>query len=110
MYRPRTGPYTPQAEDGRNLPKAIAVLVYCVFPAAMSTDRTAESSKPPVSVARRRPSGTWYVEVTWQNGRREEIGNYSTAVEAEEFIKAQLESWREGQRRFTQKSARENKP
>lgn len=75
----------------------------------MNTDQATEPSKPPVSMARRRPDGFWYVEVTWQNGRREEIGNYGTAAEAEEFIMAQLEVWREGERLFIQKSARKNK-
>jgi hypothetical protein len=48
---------------------------------------------PPVSQARRRADGSWYVEVIWHNGRREQIGPYKTAQEANEFIKIQLQTW-----------------
>jgi hypothetical protein len=54
--------------------------------------------KPPVSHARRRPDGSWFVETTWQNGRREKFWQYKSAVEAEAFIKDQLQAWHDGQR------------
>jgi hypothetical protein len=47
---------------------------------------------PPVSHARRRIDGSWYVDVTWHNGRRQQIGHFNTALEADEFIKIQLEA------------------
>ena len=56
-------------------------------------------STPPVSRARRRADGSWYVEVLWHNGRREQTGHFKTALEAEQFIKIQLEAWHEGQQK-----------
>jgi hypothetical protein len=38
--------------------------------------------------------------VIWHNGRREQIGDFKTALEAEEFIKIQLQAWHEGQKVF----------
>ena len=54
-----------------------------------------DAGKPPVSHARRRLDGSWYVDVLWHNGRREEMGHFKTAPEAEEFIKMQLQVWYE---------------
>jgi hypothetical protein len=64
----------------------------------ISNDATMTSNdagKPPVSHARRRDDGSWYVDVLWHNGRREKIGHFKTASEAEEFIKTQLQAWHE---------------
>jgi hypothetical protein len=54
-----------------------------------------DAGSPPVSNARRRPDESWYVDVLWHNGRREQIGNYKTALEAQDFIKLQLQAWHE---------------
>jgi len=54
-----------------------------------------DAGKLPVSHARRQPDGSWHVDVLWHNGRREQLGNFKTAPEAEEFIKTQLEAWHE---------------
>jgi hypothetical protein len=64
----------------------------------MERDEAHIPSKPPISHARRRPDGSWYVEVTWQNGRREQLGRYELASEAESYIKDQLQAWHDGQR------------
>jgi hypothetical protein len=58
--------------------------------------KSRKSARPPTSYARHRADGTWCVSVTWQNGRREEIGRYKSAAEAEEFIKQQLQAWHDG--------------
>jgi hypothetical protein len=58
----------------------------------------ATDGTPPVSHARRRTDGSWYVDVTWHNGRRQQIGHFKTALQADEFIKIQLEAWHEGQK------------
>jgi hypothetical protein len=55
-------------------------------------------SKPPESYPRRRVDGSWYVVVTWQNGRRERIGDFKTVADADEYIRLQLEAWLEGQK------------
>jgi hypothetical protein len=61
---------------------------------------------PPVSHARRRIDGSWYVDVTWHNGRCQQIGHFKTALEADEFIKIQLEAWHDGQKAHGNRSAR----
>ena len=66
---------------------------------AVDTTPAHITPKPPVSLARRRPDGSWYVDTTWQNGRREQLGRYESAVEAESYIKDQLQAWHDGQRR-----------
>jgi hypothetical protein len=53
---------------------------------------------PPVSHGRRRADGSWYVDVIWHNGRRQQIGHFKTAIEADERIKILLEAWHEGQK------------
>jgi hypothetical protein len=60
-------------------------------------------SKPPVSYARQRPDGSWFVAVTWQSGRREQIGSYKSFSEAETFITEQLQAWHDGQRALTER-------
>jgi len=40
------------------------------------------------------------VAVTWGNGRQERLGPYTTNAAAQERIKAQLDAWHEGQKRF----------
>ena len=52
---------------------------------------------PPISYARQRTDGSWYVSVTWENGRREQIGRFKTEAEAEAAISRQLDAWHEGQ-------------
>ena len=64
----------------------------------METAKAHITPKPPVSHARQRADGRWYVSVTWQNGRREEIGQYKSAGEAESYIRDQLQAWHDGQR------------
>ena len=65
----------------------------------MTTSKISEAAgRPPVSQARRRADGTWYVEVLWHNGRRQQMGNYKTALDAEDFIKIQLQAWHDGQK------------
>jgi hypothetical protein len=59
----------------------------------MST--TNDVGKPPVSKAVRLPDGSWRVDVLWHNGRNEQLGHFKTALEAEEFIKIQLQAWHE---------------
>jgi hypothetical protein len=56
---------------------------------------TNDAGKPPVSHARRRDDGSWYVDVLWHNGRSEQVGHFKTSPEAEEFIKIQLQAWHE---------------
>jgi hypothetical protein len=51
-----------------------------------------------VSYARRRIDGSWYVDVTWHNGRRQQMGHFNSALEADEFIKIQLEAWHDGRK------------
>ncbi|MGA8198151.1 MAG: hypothetical protein WB902_32865, partial [Acetobacteraceae bacterium] len=41
---------------------------------------------------------TWYLDVLWHNGRRQQMGNYKTALDAEDFIKIQLQAWHDGQK------------
>jgi hypothetical protein len=60
--------------------------------------------KPPISYARRRPDGSWFVAVTWQNGRQEDTGRFPSAGAAEEFIKQQLQAWHDGQRALNLKA------
>ena len=54
-------------------------------------------ARPPTAYARRRLDGSWYADVTWQNGRREHTGNYKSATEAEDDIRQMLEAWHDGQ-------------
>jgi hypothetical protein len=54
-----------------------------------------DAGKPPVSKASKRPDGSWYADVLWHNGRREQIGHFKTALEVEDFIKSQLQAWHE---------------
>jgi hypothetical protein len=67
----------------------------------MVDTKTWTEIKPPVSHARRRTDGSWYADVLWHNGRREQIGDFQTALEANEFIKIQLQAWHEGQKKFS---------
>ena len=60
-------------------------------------------TSPPISYARKSADGFWYVAVTWSNGRRERLGPYKTEAVAQEFIKAQLDAWHEGQKLFGNK-------
>jgi hypothetical protein len=55
---------------------------------------------------RRRPNGSWYVEITWPNGRKESLGNFHTSADAEDVIKSQLQAWRDGRERFQGKPIR----
>ena len=63
-------------------------------------DIKSERVLPPISEARRNADGSWYVAVTWGNGRQERLGPYKTNAAAQERIKAQLDAWHEGQKRF----------
>ena len=54
-----------------------------------------DAGKPPVSHARKRLDGSWYADVLWHNGRRDQIGHFKTSPEAEEFIKIQVQAWHE---------------
>ena len=54
---------------------------------------------PPTS-SRKDDDGFWYVAVTWDNGRKERLGPYKSEAAAQEFIKAQLAAWHEGQKLF----------
>jgi hypothetical protein len=56
----------------------------------------ADAPKPPASYARQRPDGSWFVAVTWQNGRQEQMGKFKTSTEAEDFIELQLLAWHDG--------------
>ena len=55
---------------------------------------------PPISRAQKNADGFWYVNVTWGNGREERLGPYKTEAVAQELIKAQLDAWHEGKKRF----------
>ena len=59
-----------------------------------------ERVSPPVAHARRNADGFWYVAVTWDNGRKEQLGPYKTEAVAQELIKAQLGAWHEGKKLF----------
>jgi hypothetical protein len=59
-----------------------------------------ERLSPPVSHVRKNVDGSWYVAVTWGNGRKEQQGPFKTEALAEEYIKAQLTAWHEGQKLF----------
>ena len=63
-------------------------------------DIKTERISPPISYARNNADGSWYVAVTWGNGRQERLGPYKTEAVAEERIKAQLEAWHEGKNLF----------
>jgi hypothetical protein len=54
---------------------------------------------PPTLIARRKPEGSWHIEVTWPNGKKETVGDYPTAAEAEVEIKVRLEAWDDGWRK-----------
>jgi hypothetical protein len=56
--------------------------------------------KPPKFVARRKLDASWFIEVTWPNGRLEEIGGFSSAAEAEVEIKVRLEAFHDGEKRY----------
>lgn len=62
----------------------------------MTSKISETAGRPPVSHARRRADRTWYVEVLWHNGRRQQMGSYKTALDAEDFIKIQLQAWHDG--------------
>jgi hypothetical protein len=68
-------------------------------------DIKTERVSPPISYARKNADGSWYVAVTWGNGRQQRLGPYKTEAVAQERIKAQLEAWHEGQKLLL-KSAR----
>jgi hypothetical protein len=55
---------------------------------------------PPIFLARRKSEGSWYIEITWPNGKTEEAGNFPTAAEAGLEIKIRLEAWQEGTKRY----------
>ena len=61
------------------------------------------SAEPPVAHARRHADGSWYVAVTWQNGRREQTGRFKLATEAENYIAEMLQAWHDGHRAFALK-------
>jgi hypothetical protein len=63
-------------------------------------DNKRERVSPPISCARKSADGVWYVAVTWDNGRKEQLGPYKTEAIAQELIKAQLAAWHEGQKLF----------
>ena len=63
----------------------------------MDGQKSPEQDSPPTLNARKF-NGSWYVAVTWGNGRHERLGPYKTEAVAEERIKAQLEAWHEGQK------------
>jgi hypothetical protein len=63
-------------------------------------DNKTERVSPPISYARKNADGSWYVAVTWGNGRKEQLGPFKTEAAAEEHIKAQLAAWHEGQKLF----------
>jgi hypothetical protein len=62
--------------------------------------RTEEISPPTLNARRKNTDGSWYVAVTWGNGRQERLGPYKTEAVAQELIKAQLAAWHEGQKLF----------
>jgi hypothetical protein len=76
----------------------VAIKQAMVFLTAMDT-RT-ERVSPPISYARKNADGFWYVDVKLGNGRKERLGPYKTETVAQEFIKAQLAAWHEGQKLF----------
>jgi hypothetical protein len=55
---------------------------------------------PPKFVARRKLDGSWFIEVTWPNGRREEVPGFSNAAEADIEIKIRLDAFHEGTKRY----------
>jgi len=55
---------------------------------------------PPLMFARRKPTGEWYIEINWPNGRREEAGNFASAAFAEKEIAERMQAWHEGQARY----------
>jgi hypothetical protein len=63
-------------------------------------DTITERVSPPIANARKNADGSWYVAVTWGNGRKEQLGPYKTEAVAQELIKAQLAAWNEGQKLF----------
>jgi hypothetical protein len=63
-------------------------------------DNKTEGVSPPISYARKNADGSWYVAVTWGNGRQERLGPYKTEAVAQEFVKVQLAAWHEGQKLF----------
>ena len=63
-------------------------------------DSKTERVSPPVAHARKDADGSWYVAVTWGNGRQERLGPYKTEAAAQEQIKMQLDAWHEGQNLF----------
>jgi hypothetical protein len=63
-------------------------------------DAGTERVSPPASYAQKSDDGFWYVAVTWDNGRKERLGPYKSEAAAQEFIKAQLAAWHEGQKLF----------
>jgi hypothetical protein len=58
------------------------------------------TERPPISHVRKNVDGSWYVAVTWGNGRKEQLGPFRTEALAEDHIKAQLAAWREDQKLF----------
>ena len=76
----------------------MAIKQVTVFLTVMDT-RT-ERVSPPIAYARKNADGFWYVAITWGNGRKEQLGPYKTEAVAQEFIKAQLAAWHEGQKLF----------
>jgi hypothetical protein len=54
---------------------------------------------PPKFVARRRLDASWYIEITWPNGRLEEVGGFLSAAAAEAEIKGRLEAFLDGEKR-----------
>jgi len=63
-------------------------------------DNGTERVSPPVAQVRKNADGSWYVAVTWGNGRKEQLGPYKTEAVAQELIKAQLAAWHEGKKLF----------
>ena len=57
---------------------------------------TADAPKPPELHTRRHPDGSWFVAVTWQNGRQENVGRFQTAAEAEVHSQSHLQAWHDG--------------
>jgi hypothetical protein len=55
---------------------------------------------PPKFVSRRKPEGSWYIEVTWPNGKKERNGDFHSSVEADAEGKIRLESWLEGNQHY----------
>ena len=63
-------------------------------------DNKTERITPPIANPRKSADGSWYVAVTWDNGRKEQLGPYKTEAVAQELIKAQLAAWHEGKKLF----------